>query len=223
MSHLTADASAIALGAAVGFGAGLWAPRAVRLATANGRDDEHPEKRLPWAAVVLIVALAAVAGALMGARFGLEARLPAYLYLAAIAPPLGAVDAATRTLPNRIALPAYPLAVALLGFAAWRIGDAGALWRALAGGVLLYAIFLVIALVAPPGSLGWGDVKLVGVLGLFLGFLGWVTVWRGMMIAFGLATLYVVVRALVQRGRRGQALPLGPALLLGSLAAVITS
>lgn len=223
MSHLTTDAQAIALGAAVGTGAGLWAPRAVHIAFANGPDPGRRGKRLPRAAVALIVALAATTGALIGARFGLEAPLPAYLYLVAIAPVLGAVDAATRTLPNRIVLPAYPLAVALLGFAAWRIGDAGALWRALAGGVLLYVIFLAVALVATPGSLGWGDVKLAGLLGGFLGFVGWMAVWLGMMIAFGLAALYVVVRLLVRRAQRGQMVPLGPALLIGSLVAVIVS
>ena len=223
MSHLTTDASAIALGAGIGLGAGLWAPRAVRIAFANGPDRGRPGKQLPRAAVALIVALAAASGALIGARFGLGACLPAYLYLAAIAPLLGTVDAATRTLPNRIVLPAYPLAVMLLGFAAWRIGDAGALWRALAGGMLLYATFLAVALVAPPGSLGFGDVKLAGLLGGFLGFVGWMAVWLGMMIAFGLAALYVVVRLLVRHGQRDQMVPLGPALLVGSLVAVIVS
>lgn len=223
MSHLTSGAPAIALGAAVGVAAGLWASRAARLSLADRADSERSVNRLSGTADPLLVALAATAGALIGARFGLGARLPAYLYLAAIAPVLGAVDAATSTLPNRIVLPAYPLAIALLGFAAWRTDDAGALWRALMAGAVLYAIFLLIALVAPPGSLGWGDVKLVGVLGIFLGFLGWATVWRGMMIAFGLAALYVVLRFLARRAQRGQTLPLGPALLVGSLAAIVIS
>ncbi|WP_143765324.1 prepilin peptidase [Catenulispora acidiphila] len=220
---MTTDAPAIALGAAVGTVGGLYAPRAVRLAIAKGPDGDSSADGLPRVVAALIVTSAAVAGALVGARFGLQARVPAYLYLAAITPALAAVDATTHILPNRIVLPAYPLTVALLAFAAWRASGPGALWRALAAGALLYVIFLAVALVAPPDSLGWGDVKLVGLLGLCLGFLGWKTTWRGMMLAFGLAALCVMVRLLVRHEQRSHALPLGPALLLGSLAAVIIS
>jgi leader peptidase (prepilin peptidase) / N-methyltransferase len=223
MSHLTTDAPAIAVGAVAGVAGGLYAPRAVQLAITDSPDGGSPADGLPPVAVALIVAFAAVAGALIGARFGLEARLPAYLYLAAITPALAAVDATTRTLPNRVVLPSYPLTVALLAFGAWRADDAGALWRALAGGVLLYAIFLAVALLAPPGSLGWGDVKLSGLVGGYLGFLGWSTLLRGMTIAFASAAAYVLVRQLARRDQHDRLLPLGPALLLGTLAAVIAS
>jgi len=223
MSDLTASPTALAIGAIIGAGAGLYAHRTANMAltkAVENRFDTSPARAMPSSA---LTALGATAGLLIGARFGIQARLPAYLYLAAIAPALGAVDAVTRRLPNRILLPAYPAGTALLGFAAWQDGDAGALWRSLLAGALLYAAFMAVALMSPPGSLGWADVKLVGVLGLFLGFLGWTTVWLGIMIAFGLAALYAVLRALVRRGQRGQVLPLGPALLLGSLTAVIVS
>ena len=221
MTHWTADTSAVALGAVVGIAAGLCTPQAVRLALAGGGVGTRQGRSFPPVAVALIVTLAAVTGALIGARFGLRACLPAYLLLAAIAPVLGAVDAAAHRLPNRVLLPAYPLAAVLLALAAWRAYDASALWRALAAGMLLFAVFLAVALVAAPGSLGFGDVKLAGLLGGFLGFLGWATVFLGMMIAFGLAALYVLIRSLVRREQRGRVLPLGPALLVGALAAVI--
>jgi leader peptidase (prepilin peptidase)/N-methyltransferase len=115
------------------------------------------------------------------------------------------------------------LSIALLALAARQPGHAYApLWRALAAAAVLYAAFLALALAAPPGSLGWGDVKLVGALGLLLGYLGWLTVWFGMAVAFGLAATYIVGRGLRRLGR-GQAIPLGPALLVGTLAAVIVS
>jgi leader peptidase (prepilin peptidase) / N-methyltransferase len=220
MSHLSVDVPAIALGAVIGAAAGLYARRAMSRTADHVKGDQIPARSIPgW----LLAVIGGVAAALIGARFGLQARLPAYLYLAAIAPALGAVDAATRRLPNRILLPAYPVAAVLLGYAAWRDGDAAALWRGILAGALLFAVFLAVALAAPPGSLGFGDVKLVGLLGLFTGYLNWPTVWLAMMAAFGLAALYVVVRALIRRGERGQVLPLGPALLLGSLTAVIAS
>jgi leader peptidase (prepilin peptidase)/N-methyltransferase len=113
--------------------------------------------------------------------------------------------------------------IALLALAAWQSGHGyGPLWRALAAAAVLYAAFLGLALAAPPGSLGWGDVKLVGALGLLLGYLGWLTVWFGMAVSFGLAATYIVVRGLLHVGR-GQTIPLGPALIVGTLVAVIVS
>lgn len=222
MSHLTGEAPAVLLGAAVGTASGLYARRALDRTIGKNRRDGNELTAARPAPSWLLGIVGAVFGAAIGARFGTRADLPAFLYLAAIAPVLGAIDAATRRLPDRVLLPAYPLTVVLLGFAAWRNGDAGALWRALLAAALLFAVFLAVALVAP-GSLGFGDVKLAGVLGLFTGFLGWSTVWLAMMAAFGLAAVYVVVRALVRRGGRGRVLPLGPALLLGTLIAVIAS
>lgn len=223
MSHLTLNAPAIVLGAGVGVAAGLYAHRTLRQAAPEGDGDQGTAVRLPgW----LLALIGGVSGALIGARFGMQARLPAYLYLVAIAPALGAVDATTRKLPNQILLPAYPASASLLGFAAWRVGDATTLWRSILAGTLLYVVFLTVALVAPRGSLGWGDVKLAGLLGLFAGFLGWKTLWLAMMVAFGTAAAYVVVRQLVRReakASRGQTVPMGPALLLGTLVAVIAS
>lgn len=158
MSHLTADGPAVALGACIGLAAGLYALRVLSQAISHDHRDEAQTTALPSGVRWLLGLASAAAGALVGARFGLHASLAAYLYLVAIAPALSAVDAATRRMPDRILLPAYPASAALLGYAAWNEGSAEALWRALLAGALLYAIFLAVALVAPPGSLGWADV-----------------------------------------------------------------
>ena len=153
MSHLTSNATAIGLGASVGVAAGLYARRSLRKIAAHGLSGHAS----PLASAWLLAVIGGVFGALIGARFGMQARLPAYLYLAAIAPALGALDATTCTLPNRILLPTYPTAVVLLGFAAWRDGDAAALWHGILAGIVLYVVFLAVAMAAP-GSMGFGDV-----------------------------------------------------------------
>ena len=120
-------------------------------------------------------------------------------------------------------LPSYPIVTALLGFAAWRDDAPAAFWRSMLAGAAVYALLLLIALAAPSRSFGWGDVKLGGVLGILLGYQGWLTTWLGVMAGFILASAYVVARAIVRRGERAQTVPLGPALLLGALLAVIAS
>ena len=64
------------------------------------------------------------------------------------------------------------MALALLGFAALLVpGGAGHFLGALAGLTLAWGVFLLQVLLYPAG-LGWGDVKLSGLLGLYLGWLG---------------------------------------------------
>lgn len=220
MRHLTADSVALVLGVVVGVGAGLYARRETGRAVAITNEIDSGASYVP--PLYVLVSFGATAGLLVGSRFGTTAELPAFLYLVAIAPALGAIDAVTRRLPNFIVLPSYPLAVLLLGIAAWYSNDPAAFWRSLLAGAVVYVFLLAVALATPPRSLGWADVKLGGLLGLFLGYLGWGTALLGMVTAWGFATVYVVVRA-VDRGRRGQPVPLGPALLIGALLAVIVS
>lgn len=222
MNDLTASPAALALGAVVGAGAGLYAHHAAGRAVAGTSETSTNSGSSYIPPAYALTSLGATAGLLVGARFGTTAALPAYLFLVAIAPALGVIDAVTRRLPNFIVLPSYPLTALLLGFAAWRAGNLGPFWRMLFAGAITYALLLVIALTAPPRAFGWADVKLGGLLGLFLGYLGWMTTLLGMMTGWSLAAIYVVVRAL-SRSRRGQPLPMGPAFLIGALLTVIAS
>ena len=108
----------------------------------------------------------------MALRFGPSPALPAFCYLAGIGVPLAVIDARCQRLPDALTLPSYPVALALLGFAALLLpGGAGHFAGALAGLGLACGVFLFQVLLYPAG-LGWGDVKLAGLLGLYLGWLG---------------------------------------------------
>jgi leader peptidase (prepilin peptidase) / N-methyltransferase len=156
------------------------------------------------------------------ARFGLVPALPAYLYLAAVAVALAMIDIDVHRLPDRIVLPSYAVAGLLLAPAVAAGGDWWAAGRALAAMAALWCGFFLVA-TAYPGGMGFGDVKLAGLLGLFLGWLGWGSVLVGTFAGFFFgAVVGVVLMAMGRAGRRSP-VPFGPFLLAGALLAVFAA
>ena len=169
----------------------------------------------------LVVELGTGAGfAVMALRFGLSPVLPAFLLLAALAAVLTVTDLRWRRLPDPLTLPAYPAAALLLGAGALATpGGARHFLSALAGMAVAWLFFLLLALSSPAG-LGWGDVKLSGVLGLYLGWLGASALLAGVLGAFAAAALTGLALIAAGRATRTSHIPLGP-FMLGSAVAVI--
>ncbi len=142
-------------------------------------------------------------------------RLVAFLYLAAISLALAIIDIETHRLPNVIVLPGYAVGVALLGTAALLQGDLVGLGRMAAGAGILFLFYFVLAMISPRG-MGMGDVKLAGVLGLFLGSLGWGQLAVGAGAAFVLGGLFSVILLITKRAGRKSGIPCGPWMLLGA-------
>ena len=165
------------------------------------------------------VATTAVLCSLAGLRFGLSWPLPAFLLLAVVGVLLAVVDLEHRLLPNRIVLPATAGAAGLLTLAAAVGNDWNHLRSAALGAVILFVLFLVLALVTPAG-LGMGDVKLAGLLGLHLGWLGVGTLAVGAVAGFVVQAVLAVALLAVRRvGVKGE-IPFGPALLAGAAVAI---
>ena len=141
--------------------------------------------------------------------------LIAFLYLAAISLALAVIDIETHKLPNLIVLPGYAVGAALLGTAALLQGDVGGLIRMAAGAVILLAFYFTLAMISPRG-MGMGDVKLAGVLGLFLGSLGWGQLAVGAGAAFVLGGLFGIILLITKRAGRKSGIPFGPWMLLGA-------
>lgn len=150
-------------------------------------------------------------------RFVDEPRLlPAYLAFTAGAVALALIDLDVRRLPDVIVLPAYVVLPLLLA----ADGDPRALRRALLGGALLGAIFLVIALSAR-GAMGWGDVKLAVPLGAITGYLSWGTLLVGSFGAFVLGAAVGIGLLVAGGANRKSAIPFGPFLLVAAGAAIL--
>lgn len=161
--------------------------------------------------------------AVMGARFSLSPLLPAVWYLTALAVALAAIDIRHHRLPDRLILPSYPLALLLLGAAALALpGSGGHLVRALAGMAAGAGFYLLLALIQPAG-IGWGDVKLSGLLGLYLGWFGVTALVTGVAGAFLLAALTGLGLLAAGRATRKTHLPLGPFMLAATLAVIVAA
>ncbi|SOC50866.1 leader peptidase (prepilin peptidase) / N-methyltransferase [Blastococcus aggregatus] len=164
--------------------------------------------------------VAAVLFAAVGLRFGWSPDLPAWAWFVAIGLLLAVIDLREKLLPNRVLLPATVVAAGLLALAA-DLDDAWPdLLRALLAGAASFAVLLVMALLAPT-RLGMGDVKLAALLGLVLGWFGWSAVLLGFLLGFLLQAVVGLALMAVRRAGRDTELPFGPALLTGTLVAVL--
>ncbi|WP_214412901.1 prepilin peptidase [Sphaerisporangium fuscum] len=139
--------------------------------------------------------------------------LVAWLYAAVAGCALAAIDWRTRRLPDVITLSSYPVLALLLA-------PTGDLPAALLGGLALAGVYGVMWFVRPD-ALGFGDVKLAGLVGMLAGTLG-VDAW--LVAAVGgqfLGAGYAVALLATRRGTLKSHFPLGPFILLGALAAVL--
>jgi leader peptidase (prepilin peptidase)/N-methyltransferase len=158
--------------------------------------------------------------AALALRLGLSADLPAFLYLGAVGVALAMIDIDCKRLPNALVLPSYPVAAGLLGVAALVDARPEDLLRAALGAVALYAFYFVLALVYPAG-MGFGDVKLAGVLGIYLGWLGWGELVVGAFLGFLFGGVVGLLLMAVRRAGRKSSLPFGPYMLGGALVAIL--
>ncbi|MEX2289871.1 MAG: prepilin peptidase, partial [Mycobacteriales bacterium] len=157
---------------------------------------------------------------IMALRFGLDPVLPAYLYLAAVGLALALIDLDCRRLPDALTLPSYPVAAVLLGAAALAGSESGDFLRALLGGTAMFAVYFALCFAYPAG-MGFGDVKLSGILGLYTAWLGWGVLAVGLFLGFFLGGVFGIALMALRKGDRKTAVPFGPFMLLGALIAIL--
>ena len=121
-------------------------------------------------------------------------------------------DLRDRVIPNRALLAAVAL---WFGLSIWTGGEEAAVQVSAA--VVIAAPLLVAALVRPDG-MGMGDVKLVAVIGLYLGWEAWVALLAGLFLA-GLTGVLISLGN--RRPPGGTALPLAPFWAAGVIISLI--
>lgn len=168
----------------------------------------------------LVELLTAGVFVMLAAALGGTWALPAFLWLGGVGVALAVIDLDTHRLPNALTYPSYPVALVLLLIPAVVDGSWDAYVRAVAGGAGLGAFYLVLVLVYPSG-MGLGDVKLAGVLGIYLGWLGWGVLVVGGFLGFLLGAVSGVALMAARRAGRKTKIPFGPFMLLGALLAIL--
>ncbi len=170
-------------------------------------------------ALTTATATAAVCAALAAAT-GPRPELAAWLVTAPVAVLMALVDWRVRRLPDALTLPLVVILAGALGLVGLLTGEAGAWRRALLGGLLLAACYLLLYVVNPSG-IGLGDVKLAAGLGVALGWYGWRTLVTGGAAGVLIGALYGAGLLLVRPGARKTAMPLGPFMIIGAFGGLL--
>jgi len=167
--------------------------------------------RLQYPAVELLTALLTIA---VVWKFDFTILTIFYLSLVYILITISFIDLEHMIIPDGLVL-----AAAMLGLMASILNILPIGWPDSAYGALLYGgvmagVGYVGKLVYKMDALGGGDVKLAGVLGLYL---GWKMSMISLLLAFLVAALFVVVGLAVGRLSRKQLIPFGPFLAMGAI------
>lgn len=146
--------------------------------------------------------------------------LPAYVVFGATMVILTITDLDTKLIPNRILGPATIGGSVLLAAGGLLDGQRETLIWAFVGGAGYFTAMLLLALVAR-GGLGFGDVKMSFIIGLFTGYLSWGHVIVAVVGAFLIGGLVALVLLITRRSGRKDAIPFGPFMTTAAIVTVV--
>jgi leader peptidase (prepilin peptidase) / N-methyltransferase len=171
-----------------------------------------PGRRLGARRWLLALGTVALAGVVAAAQPTTAAAVLRGLMIVVLVP-CAAIDIERRIIPNRITGPGALLALGV-GLAVDLHGEPSrVLWATVTAG------FLLLASLARPSGMGMGDVKLLGVMGLFLGRAVIVALFAALLLSV-LTGAAIATRRGVHRARK-TALPFGPYLAAGGVIAAL--
>lgn len=148
-----------------------------------------------------------------------------YAFFAAGSVALAVIDARSKLLPNRIVFPLLGIGLVGFGLIAAVLHDAHGVRHLIAALGSAAGLFVLFYLLAMFGPMGYGDVKLAGVIGLYLGWLGLPTVYAGVLLGTVSAALVSAIVVATRSARRMTwrhlEIAYGPYLLFGAWVAIV--
>jgi leader peptidase (prepilin peptidase)/N-methyltransferase len=199
----------------------VGAPLGARRCPSCGK---RPAVPWPWLAPVLgLVAAAVLAG--FAWRIGPNPELAAYDVAGLALVTLAAIDLRVQLVPVRVLYPVLVAVAAGLVAASLVESRVSAIGHAAAVGLACFGVFLVVHLVVPEG-MGFGDVRLAGLVGAVTGWLG--PGWHGaadafvaLLAAFASGALVGVGLVALRGYGRKSRVPFAPFLSLGGVVGVV--
>lgn len=207
----------------VGWFSGILVDRVPdRLPLFDDLEGPRLRGRYLWIHIATVVLFVAIARRLPSSTSVLE--LVGFLLLTAMLITVSTIDLMIFRLPDRIVIPTLGASIVIVVVASLVAGDASRIRYAFSGAGLYFGFLLVAHLIFPRG-MGFGDVKLAAVMGLYVGWLGSSVVqaialvlWA-MLIGFVLGSIIGIVMFAINR--RSKPIPFGPFLATGTLAVVL--
>jgi len=190
----------------------------------GGDHDGLPARPVPaTSGVVEKIAVVVLTAVLFGAaavRFGAVPALAPYCVFFGGLVTLSVADIRVGLVPRKILYPTlFLMSLGLL--AASAVGDD---WWSMAtaaiGGAIGFVAFLVLYILFPRG-MGFGDVRLAGLIGVGLGWLTLTDLYSGFLCGFIAGALYGTVKMLVQGSGRKTRFPFAPGLCVGAVIGVL--
>jgi len=207
-----------AVGAAIGWFGHAWVINLVRI-----RDRAVLEPRPPgWLTRATITAGSALPGTIGAASLPLTLKVT--LFIAGVLTWwLACIDAVIHRLPDPLI--GILAGVVVGGYSLTYLTNdmpVKTLLTAAIGGVVAMLGFLALALIRA-GAMGFGDVKLAGVLGFATAWFGWQTLAHWVLLSFITAGLAAIILILARRVRAADSIAFGPWLVLGAAIAIVLS
>jgi leader peptidase (prepilin peptidase)/N-methyltransferase len=141
--------------------------------------------------------------------------LPAFAYLAAVSVALVAIDLEHLRLPFWLVVPSWWVGAGLLVGAALLLGRPDAAVRTVLGGLAYWGLYRLMYALSR-GRLGYGDVRLAGLLGGYLGWVSWGTLVLGAYLGTLVGGIAFVALLVARRAGFKTELPYGPPMVIGA-------
>jgi len=180
------------------------------------RGEAHRQSTASWLTPLVTAALFGVVSLAVPSL----AVLPAYLVFSGTMVLLTLTDLDTKLIPNRILGPATIIASGLLIVGGIISGERFALLWAVVGGTAYFGVMFILALISR-GGLGFGDVKMSFLIGIFAGYLSLGHVVVAGVGAFLLGGVVALVLLATRRSSRKDSIPFGPFMTVAGIGAVL--
>lgn len=151
---------------------------------------------------------------LVYAVYGISWTSAILAYLAVVTVALVAIDLVHKRLPHRIVLPSYGVVGVLMAIS-WITGERDS-WATAAIGLAVMGGFYALLWFIYPRGMGFGDVTTAGLLGVTAGYLGLEVLAVSAIAGPLVGGLTVLILLALRKVQRGEAIPYGPAMIVGA-------